>query len=54
MERFHEALDCYATYADVIAHTRVHEVFDRHVHFEVFREDHKPPLTDLCEGLTTR
>jgi len=53
MERFHRALDCYATYADVIARTRVHEVFDRDVHFELFREDHKPPLTDLSEGLTT-
>lgn len=51
MERFHNALDCYVTYADVIARTRVHEVFDRDVHFELFREDHKPPLTDLCEGL---
>jgi LmbE family N-acetylglucosaminyl deacetylase len=54
MERFHEALDCYVTYADVIARTRVHDVFGSHVHFEVFREDHEPPLTDLCEGLTTR
>jgi LmbE family N-acetylglucosaminyl deacetylase len=53
MERFHRALDCYVTYADVIARTKVHEVFDRDVHFELFREDYKPPLTDLGEGLTT-
>ncbi len=53
MERFHQALDCYVTYVDVIAETKVHQVFDREVHFEVFREDHKPPLKDLCEGLTT-
>lgn len=52
MERFHRALDCYVTYADVIARTRIHDVFDRHVTFELFREDHEPPLTDLCEGLT--
>ena len=51
MERFHKALDCYKTYADVIARTKIHEVFDRKVHFELFREDHKPPLKDLCEGL---
>lgn len=38
---------------DVIARTRVHEVFDRDVHFELFREDHEPPLTDLAEGLMT-
>ena len=26
MERFHKALDCYKTYADVIARTKIHEV----------------------------
>jgi LmbE family N-acetylglucosaminyl deacetylase len=51
MERFHKALECYVTYADVIAQTKIHEVFDRDVHFEIFREDHKPPFTDLCEAL---
>ena len=51
MERFHKALDCYVTYADVIAATRIHEVFGTDVQFEIFREDHKPPLTDLFEGL---
>jgi hypothetical protein len=50
MERFHQALDC-KTYADVIARTKIHEVFDREVHFELFRKDHKPPLKDLCEAL---
>jgi LmbE family N-acetylglucosaminyl deacetylase len=54
MERFHKALDCYVTYADVIARTKVHEIFDRDVQFEIFREDHKPPLKDLCEALPTR
>lgn len=51
MERFHKALDCYVTYADVIAQTKVHQVFDTEVHFELFREDHKPVLQDLCAGL---
>ena len=51
MERFHKALDCYVTYADVIAATKIHEVFGNDVHFEIFREDHKPPLRDLFEGL---
>ena len=35
MERFHQALDCYVTYADVIARTKVHQVFDRQVYFEL-------------------
>jgi LmbE family N-acetylglucosaminyl deacetylase len=51
MERYHRALDCYATYAEVIAQTKIHEVFDNEVSFELFREDHTPPLEDLCEGL---
>jgi hypothetical protein len=40
-------------YADVIAKTKIHDVFDREVHFELFREDQKPPFEDLCEGLRT-
>lgn len=53
MERFHKALDCYATYADVIAETKIHDVFDKEVYFELFRENHKPPLKDLCGALQT-
>jgi N-acetylglucosamine malate deacetylase 2 len=51
MERFHRALDCYVTYADVIASTGIHDVFGKEVYFEIFREDHKPPVQDLFEGL---
>lgn len=51
MERFHKALDCYVTYADVMAATKIHDVFGKDVHFEIYREDHKPPLTDLFAGL---
>jgi N-acetylglucosamine malate deacetylase 2 len=54
MDRFHRALDCYVTYADVIAATGIHDVFGHDVHFEIFREDHKPPLKDLFEGLEDR
>ena len=51
MERFHKALECYVMYADVIAATKVHKVFGKDVYFEIFREDHKPPLRDLFDGL---
>lgn len=51
MEQFHRALDCYVTYKNVIAETRVHQYFDTHVPFELFRENHEPPLADLCAGL---
>ena len=45
------ALDCYVTYADVIAETKIHDVFGEDVHFEIFGEDHKPPLKDHFDGL---
>ena len=51
MERFHQALDCYVTYADIIAETKIHDVFGKDVQFEIYREDHKPPLGDLFQGL---
>ena len=54
MERFHKALDCYVTYADIIAETKIHDVFGKDVQFEIFREDHKPPLRDLFDGLKDR
>jgi hypothetical protein len=41
------------TYADIIAATKIHDVFGQDVHFEIYREDRKPPLTDLFEGSTT-
>ena len=51
MQRFHQALDCYITFGQVIAETKVHEVFGKDIYFEIFREDHKPPLADLFDGL---
>ena len=54
MERFHKALDCYVSYAEVIARTKIHDVFGTDVYFEIFREDHKPPLRDLFAGLEDR
>lgn len=51
MELYHAALDCYVSYAEVIAKTKIHDFFRKDVYFEIFREDHKPPLTDLFAGL---
>jgi hypothetical protein len=41
------------TYADIIAATKIHDVFGQDVHFEIYREDRKPPLTHHFEGSTT-
>jgi len=50
MAVFQRALDCYETYMEVIAESRVREMSNR-AEFEIFQEDHKPPLSDLTEGL---
>jgi len=51
MMLWHQALACYVTYRDVISESGAHQAFGRDVQFEIFREDHKPPLGDLCDGL---
>jgi hypothetical protein len=38
-------------FPDVIALTKIHEVFGKDVHFEIFREDHKPPPRNIFDGL---
>jgi len=50
MATFQRALNCYETYQDVIAESRVREMPNR-AEFEIFQEDHQPPLKDLTEGL---
>lgn len=51
MEFFHKAINCYVAYVDVLAKTKVRQVFNKEVHFELFRENQKLPFKDLCEGL---
>ncbi|MGB2982697.1 MAG: PIG-L family deacetylase [Candidatus Bipolaricaulia bacterium] len=51
MDAFRSALDCYATYREMIERTGVRESLDRIVAFEIFAESHDPPLDDLCAGL---
>ena len=41
------ALDCYETYADVIARLDPVAVHGDRIAFELFREEHDPPLDDL-------
>lgn len=45
------ALDCYVTYQEVIKIHRVIEHLSSVVHFEIFGEEHDPPLEDLCAGI---
>ncbi len=51
VQAFRQALDCYKTYQEVIEQTRVKEIASREVAFEIYQENHTPPLGDLCEKL---
>jgi hypothetical protein len=37
----------------MIAKIKVQQVFNKEVHFELFRENQKAPVKDLCGGLRT-
>lgn len=47
----HRALDCYRTYRRVIAKIDPAALSGNHQYFELFQEEHRPPLSDLCTGL---
>jgi hypothetical protein len=46
-----KALSCYKTYQDMIEKTGVKNLARRQIHFEIFQEDHEPPISDLSWGL---
>lgn len=45
------ALDCYETYQKIIRSMDPASLYDGGVHFEIFQEEHEPPLADLVESL---
>lgn len=49
--RFLESLDAYETFKEVVEETRVKEVIQYDICFEIFNENHKPPLKNLEEKL---
>ena len=50
-QAFLDALDCYKTYQEVIAHSNVKGIVTPEISFEIFQEQHSPPLTGLFVGL---
>ncbi len=46
-----KALDCYKTYQEVIEKIGVIDLIGDKVHFEIYEEEHNPPLKDLTEEL---
>jgi LmbE family N-acetylglucosaminyl deacetylase len=51
LEVFKAALSCYETYRETIEKSGVLQAIGDRVHFEIYGEDHKPPLQDLTEGI---
>jgi LmbE family N-acetylglucosaminyl deacetylase len=45
------ALDCYVTYQDAIVEFGIRDRIIREISYEIFQEDHDPPVEDLFEGL---
>lgn len=50
-EMMNKALDCYVSYQDTIAASGVRDSVGSHVYFEIFGEDHKPPLPELTDKM---
>jgi LmbE family N-acetylglucosaminyl deacetylase len=50
-ETANRALDCYTTYLDTIDASGIRDYLDKPVVFEIYRENHHPPLSDLFENL---
>ncbi len=51
MKKFEKALDCYETYQEVIEQSKVKEKVGAEVPFEIFGEEHDPPLGSLTERI---
>jgi LmbE family N-acetylglucosaminyl deacetylase len=51
VEVMRRALDCYVTYADTVEESGIKRDIPREAVFELYQEQHKPPLGNLLEGL---
>ncbi len=51
MQNFHDALDCYETYQEVIEASNVKEVVTNKVPFEIFGQDLEERLESLSDQL---
>ena len=47
----HRALDCYVTYQETIEQSGIKDLVQPQAVFEIYQEDHDPPLDDLLGGL---
>ncbi len=51
LQRCFQALDCYVTFQETIEKSGIKDKLTHQAAFEIFQEDHEPPLDDLFAGL---
>jgi hypothetical protein len=51
LDAMRRALDCYVTYAATVEESGIKRDIPREAVFEVYQEEHKPPLRSLVERL---
>ena len=51
IEKCKEALDCYVTFQATIEKSGIRDFITNQVFFEIYQENHEPPLEDLAAGL---
>jgi LmbE family N-acetylglucosaminyl deacetylase len=51
IEKSHRALDCYETFQETIEKTGIKDFIGHEAVFEIYQEDHAPPLGNLFESL---
>jgi LmbE family N-acetylglucosaminyl deacetylase len=49
--RANQSLDCYKTFQEVIVNSGIRDFITRDVYFEIFSENHHPPLDDLFNSM---
>ena len=48
VEKQRQALDCYVTYRETIERAGAKRNVPREAVFEIYQEEYRPPLVDLC------
>jgi LmbE family N-acetylglucosaminyl deacetylase len=54
IETNRRALDCYVTYKETIERSEIKELLSPQAAFEIYQEEHDPPLGSLVDGFTEK
>ena len=51
IDKARKALDCYVTFQETIEKSGIKEFIANEIYYEIFQEQHDPPLEDIFAGL---